>query len=125
MKKIIRTNDAPAPVGPYSQAVQVGDFLFCSGQIPIDPQSKAVLKGDIQEQTQRVLKNIEAVLKEAGFQFSNIVKSTIFLTDMSDFAKVNEIYSPYFQSEPPARSCVAVKQLPLGVNVEIEVIAHR
>jgi 2-iminobutanoate/2-iminopropanoate deaminase len=125
MKKIILTKNAPAPVGPYSQAVAMGDFLFCSGQISIDPKTNEVFTGDIKTQTEMVMKNIEAVLNEAGLNFNNIFKTTIFLTNMGDFAQVNEIYGRYFKEAPPARSTIAVAGLPKGVNVEIEVIAHR
>ena len=125
MKKIILTKNAPAPVGPYSQAVMIGDFLFCSGQIAIDPKSNEVMKIDIQGQTKLVMENVNALLKESGLGFQNIVKTTIFLTDMADFAKVNEIYAGYFKENPPARSTVAVRELPKGLNVEVEVIAHR
>lgn len=125
MKKVIHTDNAPKAVGPYSQAVQMGDFLFCSGQISIDPKTNEVFTGDIKTQTEMVLKNIEAVLAAAGMKYSNIVKTTIFLTSMSDFAVVNEIYAKAFTEAPPARSTVAVAGLPKGVNVEIEVIAHR
>jgi 2-iminobutanoate/2-iminopropanoate deaminase len=125
MKKIIQTSQAPKPVGPYSQAVQQGPFLFCSGQIAIDPSSDEVQRGTVESQTQRVMKNIEAVLKEAGYDFSHVVKTTIYLTDMNDFAQVNSIYAQYFTSSPPARSTVAVSGLPKGVQVEIEVTAYR
>ncbi len=125
MKKIILTQEAPAPVGPYSQAVECGNFLFCSGQIPIDPLTNEVLRGDVQLQTKLVMKNIEGVLKAAGLDFSKVVKATIFLTDMGDFAKVNEVYARFFPKDPPARSTIAVRELPKGVNVEIEVLAHR
>nr|BFD59433.1 RidA family protein [Bdellovibrio sp. CKG001]BFD62813.1 RidA family protein [Bdellovibrio sp. HM001]BFD66662.1 RidA family protein [Bdellovibrio sp. HAGR004] len=125
MKKVIHTDNAPKAVGPYSQAVQMGDFLFCSGQISIDPKTGEVFTGDIKTQTEMVLKNIEAVLAAAGMKYSNIVKSTIFLTNMADFAVVNETYAKAFTEAPPARSTVAVAALPKGVNVEIEVIAHR
>ena len=125
MKKIIHTDNAPKAVGPYSQAVQMGDFLFCSGQISIDPKTNEVFTGDIKNQTEMVMKNIEAVLGAAGLNYSNIIKTTIFLTNMNDFATVNEIYAKAFHSEPPARSTVAVAALPKGVNVEIEVVAHR
>lgn len=125
MRKVIATENAPKAVGPYSQAVQMGDFLFCSGQISIDPVTNEVFTGDIVKQTEMVLKNVEAVLKAADMKFSNIVKTTIFLTDMNDFAKVNEIYAKAFTEAPPARSTVAVAALPKGVNVEIEVLAHR
>ncbi len=125
MKKVIMTKNAPAPVGPYSQAIQQGPFLFCSGQVAIDPVSDQVLTGDIEVQTRQVMKNIEAVLKEAGYGFQDIVKTTIFLTSMSDFARVNQIYATYFTDLPPARSTVAVAGLPKGVNVEIEVLAFK
>lgn len=125
MKKVIHSDNAPKAVGPYSQAVQIGDMLFCSGQIAIDPKTNEVFTGDVKTQTEMVLKNIEAVLAAAGMNYSNIVKTTIFLTSMSDFATVNEIYGKAFNEAPPARSTVAVAGLPKGVNVEIEVIAHR
>ena len=121
MKKIIRTDAAPAPVGPYSQAVQAGSFLFCSGQIAIDPKTNEVKLGSVQEQTELVMKNIEGVLKAAGASWNNIVKTTIFLTDMNDFPKVNEIYGRFFPENPPARSTIAVAGLPKGVSVEVEV----
>jgi 2-iminobutanoate/2-iminopropanoate deaminase len=124
MKKIIQTNMAPQAVGPYSQAVKMGEFLFCSGQIAIDPKTQEVFTGDIKQQTEMVLSNIEGVLKAADMKFENIIKTTIFLTSMSDFATVNEIYGKRFQQAPPARSTVAVAGLPKGVHVEIEVIAH-
>ena len=125
MRKVISTQDAPAAVGPYSQAIQVGPMLYCSGQIAIDPKTNEVLKGDIQMQTEQVMKNIRAVLGAAGMDFSHVIKSTIYLTDMNDFAAVNEIYAKVFVGEPPARSTVAVAGLPKGVNVEIEVLAQR
>jgi len=125
MKKIISTEAAPKAIGPYSQAVQVGPFLYCSGQIPIDPKTNEVFTGDIKTQTEMVLRNIEGVLKAADMTLANIVKTTIFLTSMNDFATVNEVYGKAFSAEPPARSTVAVAGLPRGVNVEIEVLAHR
>jgi 2-iminobutanoate/2-iminopropanoate deaminase len=124
-KKIIRTEHAPAPVGPYSQAVDIGSLVFCSGQIAIDPKTDTVLKGSVSEQAELVMKNIGGVLDKAGLKYSNIIKTTIFLTDMNDFSKVNEVYAKYFQADPPARSTVAVAGLPKGVNVEIEVLAMR
>jgi 2-iminobutanoate/2-iminopropanoate deaminase len=124
MKKIIQTDAAPQAVGPYSQAVRMGDFLFCSGQIPIDPKTQNVFTGDIKAQTQMVLNNIEGVLKSTGLHFGHIVKTTIFLTNMADFAAVNEVYAERFREAPPARSTVQVSALPKGVNVEIEVIAN-
>ncbi|XGC82310.1 RidA family protein [Bdellovibrio bacteriovorus] len=125
MKKVIHTDNAPKAVGPYSQAVQMGDFLFCSGQISIDPKTNEVFTGDIKTQTEMVMKNIDAVLTQAGLNFSNVIKTTIFITNMNDFATVNEVYAKSFKEAPPARSTVAVAALPKGVNVEIEVIAHR
>lgn len=125
MRKVIHTDLAPKAVGPYSQAIQVGDFLFCSGQISIDPKTQEVFTGDIKQQTEMVLNNIEALLTSVDLKFSHIVKTTIFLTSMSDFAVVNEIYAKKFNQAPPARSTVAVAGLPKGVNVEIEVIAHK
>ena len=124
MKKTIHTDHAPKAVGPYSQAVHMGEFLFCSGQIAIDPKTQDVFTGDIRKQTEMVLNNIEAVLKQAHLNFSHIVKTTIFLTSMNDFAAVNEVYATRFPSNPPARSTIAVVGLPKGVNVEIEVLAH-
>lgn len=123
MKKIISTNDAPAAVGPYSQAVRAGSFVFCAGQIPLDPKTAQIVPGDIGEQTRRVLDNITAVLKADGLTFENIVKTTIFLTDLGDFQTVNEIYGSYFKQQPPARSTVQVSALPKGARVEIEAIA--
>lgn len=125
MKKIYRTDKAPAPVGPYSQAVEAGGFLFCSGQIAIDPKNNNVMTGPIEEQAKQVLENIKAVLQEAGLGFQNVVKTTIFLTKMDDFGTVNEVYARYFSEQPPARSTIAVAGLPKGVHVEIEVIAQR
>lgn len=123
MKKIISTTDAPAAVGPYSQAIRIGNFVFCSGQIPLDPKSGQIVEGDIKAQTQRVMDNITAVLRAEGLTFENIVKTTIFLTDLDDFQTVNELYASYFKSDPPARSTVQVAALPKGASVEIEVIA--
>lgn len=124
-KKIIHTDHAPKAVGPYSQAVLLGETLFCSGQISIDPKTQEVFTGDIRKQTEMVLSNIEAVLKASDMNFNHIVKTTIFLTSMNDFATVNEIYGQKFTSNPPARSTIAVAGLPKGVNVEIEVLAHK
>ncbi len=123
MKTIIKTENAPLPVGPYSQAVKAGPFLFCSGQIAIDPKTNQVQLGSVEEQTELVMKNIDAVLKAAGAEWSQIVKTNIFLMSMDDFPKVNEIYGRYFPAHPPARSTVAVAYLPKGVSVEIEVTA--
>src|SRR5947208_10502150 len=123
MKKIIATTSAPAAVGPYSQAVRVGNFVFCSGQIPLDPATQQMVTGDISAQTTCVMQNIAAVLQAEGLGFDNIVKTTIFLTNLGDFQTVNELYGSYFKSDPPARSTVQVSGLPKGAAVEIEVIA--
>jgi 2-iminobutanoate/2-iminopropanoate deaminase len=123
MKKIISTSDAPAAVGPYSQAVRVGSTIYCAGQIPLDPKTGQIVSKDISEQTRRVLDNVTAVLKAEGLSFANIVKTTVFLTDLADFQTVNEIYASYFQQAPPARSTVQVPALPKGARIEIEVIA--
>ncbi|HEY1769663.1 MAG TPA: RidA family protein [Chthoniobacterales bacterium] len=123
MKKIVSTKDAPAAVGPYSQAVRSGAMLFCAGQIPLDPQSGQIVSDDISAQAKRVLENIAAVLRAENLNFGHVVKTTIFLTDMSDFQTVNEIYAGYFRENPPARSTVQVSALPKGARVEIEVIA--
>ena len=124
-KKIIRTNNAPAPIGPYNQAVQFGNMLFVSGQIAIDAQSGELIKGDIKTETTIVMQNLNGVLQEAGMDFSNVMKTTIFLTSMDHFALVNEIYGNYFGDNAPARETVAVAGLPKGVNVEISVIAAK
>lgn len=123
MKKIINTDQAPAPIGPYSQAVQAGDLLFISGQIPIDSKTGNIVSDDIKAETRQVMENIGAILKEAGLDFSNVIKSTIFLTDMQSFARVNEVYGTYFTDQFPARETVQVAALPKNVNVEISVIA--
>ncbi len=125
MKNIICSPHAPKPVGPYSQAVEAGGFVFCSGQISIDPKTDQVLNGPVEQQTAQVIENIQAVLKEAGLSLQNVVKSTIFLTNMNDFTAVNEVYARYFVEQTPARSTIAVSALPKGVNVEIEVIAKK
>lgn len=125
MKTIIMTDKAPNPVGPYSQAVEAGGFLFCSGQIAINPETNQVFTGPIEEQAKQVLENIRAVLDKAGMTFQNVVKTTIYLINMNDFAIVNEVYARYFSEAPPARSTIAVSALPKGVHVEIEVLAKR
>ncbi|MCS7077257.1 MAG: RidA family protein [Bacteroidia bacterium] len=122
-KNIILTDKAPAPIGPYSQAVQVGNFLFVSGQIAINPANNQLVLDDIKTETQMVMKNIEGILKKAGYSFENVVKSTIFLTNMDNFSTVNEVYGAYFSQNPPARETVQVAKLPKNVNVEISVIA--
>jgi 2-iminobutanoate/2-iminopropanoate deaminase len=121
--KVISTDSAPAAIGPYSQAIQAGNLLFCSGQIPLDPVSGEVVDGDVRRQAEQVLENISAVLSAAGAGFNDVVKATVYLVEMSDFGVVNEVYGRYFSNHKPARSTVAVKGLPRGVLVEIEVIA--
>jgi 2-iminobutanoate/2-iminopropanoate deaminase len=123
MKKIISTSDAPAAIGPYSQAIRAGSTIYCSGQIPLDPKTGQIISGGIDAQTRRVLDNITALLKAEGLGFGNIVKTTIFLTNLGDFQTVNEVYGSYFKSQPPARSTVQISALPKGANIEIEVIA--
>ena len=122
--KTIYTENAPAAIGPYSQAKEVGGFVFLSGQVPLDPKTGDVVGKDITEQTEQIMKNIGAILKEAGMTYENAVKTTCFLADMGDFGAFNEVYGKYFTSKP-ARSCVAVKQLPKAVLAEVEVIAAK
>ncbi len=122
-KRIIQTEKAPAAVGPYSQAVEVNGTLYVSGQVPLDPATGKVVEGGIKEQTEQVMKNISAILEEAGYSFSNVVKSTVLLFDIADFRAMNDIYSAYYPEEQPARAAYAVKDLPLGAKVEIETIA--
>ncbi len=124
-KKIIRTNNAPDPIGPYNQAIFSGDTLYISGQICLDPTSGQLNNRDIQEETHQVMQNLKNILLEAGLHFSNVVKTTIFLTDMNQFGEVNEIYGKYFTDEFPARETVQVSALPKFVNVEISMIASR
>ncbi|MEI8106382.1 MAG: RidA family protein [Verrucomicrobiota bacterium] len=123
MKRIIATPDAPAAVGPYSQAVAVGQLLFCAGQIPLDPVTNEIVGEDVTTQTERVCQNIAGVLKANGMNFDNVVKSTVFLTDLSKFAEMNAVYSKYFTAPFPARSTIQVAGLPRGAQVEIEVTA--
>ncbi len=125
MKKVISTPNAPAAIGPYSQAIESNGTLYISGQIPINPETGNIVEGGIKEQTEQVMKNIEAILTEAGYDFSNVVKSTCLLSDMSNFKDMNEIYGKYYSENPPARAAFAVKELPLSVLVEIETIASK
>ena len=125
MKKIILSDAAPAPIGPYSQAVECQGFVFCSGQIPLDPKTNQMVTGSVADQAEKVMKNIEGLLQSAGLGFDHIVKTTIFLVSMDDFSTVNEVYGKYFKKDPPARSTIAVAALPKGARVEIEVLAHR
>jgi len=123
MKKIIHTASAPKAVGPYSQAIETNGVLYISGQIPVDPATGKLVEGGIREQTEQVLDNMEAILIEAGYQFSQVVKCTCFLADMSLFKEMNEVYARYFQENPPARAAFGVVSLPLNAMVEIEAIA--
>lgn len=124
MKQIIDTSDAPKAIGPYSQAIKTAEFVFASGQIPIDPKTGEFVDGGIAEQTEQVLKNLSAVLDAAGSGLANVVKTTVFLADMSDFVEMNKVYARYFEVEPPARATVAALGLPRGALVEIEAIAQ-
>ena len=123
--KVISTEKAPAAIGPYSQAIQVGSFVYTSGQIPIDPATGVVVEGGIKEQARQSLANVKAILAEAGLSMSSVVKTTVFLADMNDFADMNAVYAEFFTEPYPARSAVAVKMLPKGASVEIEVVAVR
>ena len=122
-KKVIQTERAPKAIGPYSQAIQAGNFLFLSGQIPLDPKTGELVKGDIRQQTQQVLENINEVLESQKLGMENVVKTTIFLRDIGNFNQVNEVYATYFPSSPPARSTVGVAKLPRDADIEIEAIA--
>lgn len=122
-KRAIQTERAPTAIGPYSQAIQAGDLIFLSGQIPIDPMTGDLVKGEIDQQTRQVLENIKAVLESEGLGMADVVKTTIFLRDMGRFSQVNEIYAAYFPPPPPARSTVEVSRLPRDVEIEIEAIA--
>ena len=123
--QVISTEKAPKAIGPYSQAIAVGEFIFTSGQIPLDPATQQMVEGDIKVQTERVMENLSAVLAAAGVGFANVVKSTIFVADLGDFAAVNEVYGKRFPSNPPARSTVQAAALPKGARVEIELIARK
>jgi len=123
MKKVISTDKAPQAIGPYSQAVETNGTLYISGQVPIDPATGKVVEGGIKEQTEQVMKNIGAILEAAGYSYADVVKSTCLLSDMANFKDMNEVYGSYYKQDPPARAAFAVKELPLGVMVEIETIA--
>ncbi len=123
MKKVIFTENAPKAIGPYSQAIEKNGQLFISGQVPVDPATSKVVEGGITAQTEQVMKNIEAILKTAGYSFADVVKSTCLLSDMANFAAMNEVYGKYYPENPPARAAFAVRELPLGVLVEIETLA--
>ncbi len=123
MKRIISTNHAPQAIGPYSQAVEVAGTLYISGQVPLEPTTMKVVEGGIQEQTLQVMKNIGAILEEAGYSYADVVKSTCLLSDMTNFKAMNEVYASFYKENPPARAAFAVKELPLGVLIEIECVA--
>ena len=123
-KKIIATPKAPAAIGPYSQAIRIGDFLYTSGQISLDPENMKMITGDIEVETEKVLKNIEAILKADGLDLNNIIKTTVYLTDLSEFTRMNQVYEKFFSETKPARACVQVTALPKGAKVEIDAIAH-
>lgn len=121
--QVIHTENAPAAIGPYSQAVKAGNLLFVSGQVPFVPETMEIVEGDVQAQTRQSLTNVQAILKEAGADFSDVVKTTVFIKDMNEFAQINEVYGEFFGENKPARACVEVARLPKDVKVEIEVIA--
>ena len=125
MKNIVNTTKAPSAIGPYSQGVNVGDFFFFSGQIPLDPSTGEMAENNIKAQTKQSLENVKALLESQGLDFSNVIKTTVFLDSMDDFAAMNEVYAEYFVAPYPARSAVAVDKLPKGALVEVEVIAHK
>ncbi len=125
MRKIVATEAAPQAIGPYSQAVRIGEFVFTSGQIPIDPETGVFVEGGIAEQTEQILRNLAEVLRAAGTSLEGVVKTTVFLADMNDFAAMNEVYGRYFSNEPPARSTVQAARLPRDARIEIDVIAVR
>lgn len=125
MKKVISTAEAPQAIGPYSQAIEAGGFVFVSGQIPLIPATGELVEGSVEVQTARVLENLKVILEAAGSSLESVVKTTVYITNMDDFAKVNGIYGQYFQENPPARVCVEVSKLPKGALVEIDVIAAR
>ena len=124
MRYVIETNEAPKAIGPYSQGIKAGGFVFVSGQVAIDPATQQVIPGDVKAQTERICENLKAILEAAGSDLESVVKSTVFLRSMADFAAMNEVYGRYFTHEPPARSTVAVVGLPRDVQVEIDVIAE-
>ena len=121
--QVIHTDNAPKAIGPYSQAVKAGNMLFVSGQVPFVPETMEIVEGDVKAQTAQSLKNVQAILAEAGLDFSHVVKSTVFIKDMNEFAQLNEVYAEFFGENKPARACVEVARLPKDVKVEIEVIA--
>ncbi|MCO5266870.1 MAG: RidA family protein [Lentimicrobium sp.] len=125
MKKVIYTDHAPKAIGPYSQAIEINGMLFISGQVPIDPETGKIVEGGIKEQTEQVMKNIGAILKAAGYDFQDVIKSTCLLSDMANFTDMNEVYGRYYTENPPARAAYGVVRLPLGAMIEIETIAAK
>ena len=123
IKRIIQTEQAPAAIGPYSQAIRIGDFLYTSGQIALDPESGMFLSGEIEEETEQTLKNISAILQAGGVNFENVIKTTVYLSDLNDFTRMNQVYEKYFSKNKPARACVQVAALPKGAKIEIDAIA--
>ena len=123
IKRTIQTEQAPAAIGPYSQAIRIGDFLYTSGQIALDPESGMFLSGEIEEETEQTLKNISAILQAGGVNFENVIKTTVYLSDLNNFARMNKVYEKYFSKNKPARACVQVAALPKGAKVEIDAIA--
>ena len=123
IKRIIQTEQAPAAIGPYSQAIRIGDFLYTSGQIALDPESGNFLSGEIEEETEQTLKNISAILQAGGVNFENVIKTTVYLSDLNDFTRMNQVYEKYFSKNKPARACVQVAALPKGAKIEIDAIA--
>ncbi|MEO0098671.1 MAG: RidA family protein [candidate division WOR-3 bacterium] len=124
-KKIIFSEDAPKPIGPYSQGIKIGNFLFTAGQIAIDPKTNELIKGDIKEETRRVLENLKAILTQEGFSLKDVIKVNIYLVDLSHFPQVNEVYSEYFKEDFPVRTTVGVASLPKGARIEIDLLAYR
>ena len=123
IKRTIQTEQAPAAIGPYSQAIRIGDFLYTSGQIALDPESGIFLFGEIEEETEQTLKNISAILQAGGVNFENVIKITVYLSDLNDFTRMNQVYEKYFSKNKPARACVQVAALPKGAKIEIDAIA--
>ena len=123
IKRSIQTEKAPAAIGPYSQAIRIGDFLYTSGQIALDPESGIFLSGKIEEETEQTLKNISAILQAGGVNFENVIKTTVYMSDLNDFTRMNQIYEKYFSTNKPARACVQVAALPKGAKLEIDAIA--
>ena len=123
-KKSVNTTEAPEAIGPYSQAIRIGDFLYTSGQISLDPKTMEMITGNIELETEKVLQNIEAILSAEGLNFDHVIKTTVYLTDLSEFTRMNQVYEKFFSNTKPARACVQVAALPKGAKVEIDAIAH-